>query len=224
MVAVAATMSRDVRCRPLVEEPRVVEPLLQLVPAVERLVHDEEPHGVGHREELGRRRVVRRPERVDAHRLEHLESLLQSAGVHRASEGSQVVVIARAVELEALPVERESRVRVEGEIRIPNGVVYVSTTVPLTETVVMTEYIVGEESDQILGLVTVSVCVTSLADPAATDTGVAEPWATWPPDASRIELATVTDWADAPSFWTVVVTLTVALEAVMAGVVTRVPV
>src|SRR5579859_7233880 len=110
------------------------------------------------------------------------------------------------------------------KLRMPNGVVYVSTTEPLTETVVTTEYIVGEVSDQIFGFVTVSVCDTLLLDPVATEAAGAAPCATCAPEASRTTLDSVTDCADPLSFWTVVVTLTVALVELMFDVATRVPV
>ena len=99
-----------------------------------------------------------------------------------------------------------------------------STTEPPTDTVVTTEYMVGDEGDHSLGLDTVAVCVTLAVFPAATDVAAEVPLPTSVPEASRTELATVTDWSVVPSFWTVAAMFTVALVEETVGVVTCVPV
>src|SRR6185437_12720210 len=98
------------------------------------------------------------------------------------------------------------------------------TTVPPTDSVVTTEYMLGDDTDQSLGLDTVTVCVTVAVFPAATVVAgeVAAP--TPVPLPSPTVLATVTDWSPLPSFWTVTAMFTVALELETCGVVTAVPV
>ena len=121
------------------------------------------------------------------------------------------------------PFSENPEVAPKAKVRMPNGVVYVSTTVPPTETVVSTEYIVGEVSDHSSGFATVTVCVTVAVFPAATDVAGEEAAPTSVPVASPTELATVTDWAPVPSFWTVTEMFTPALVAETCGVVTAVP-
>ena len=115
-------------------------------------------------------------------------------------------------------------VALNAKVRMPNGVVYVSTTAPPTDTVVITEYMVGDVSDQSLGLATVTVCVTVAVFPAATEVAGEEAAPTPVPVASPTELATVTDWALVASFWTVTAMFTVALVLETCGVVTTAPV
>ena len=81
VVAVARHHVADVGRRPLAEEAGVVVLVLGLVPAVERLVHHQEAHPIGHVQQLRRGRVVGRAKRVDAHALEHLQVLLDRAVV-----------------------------------------------------------------------------------------------------------------------------------------------
>jgi hypothetical protein len=89
---------------------------------------------------------------------------------------------------------------------------------------VTTEYIVGDEGDQSLGLDTVTVCATLAVAPAATAVAAEEAVPTSVPAASRTELVTVTDAALAESFCTVTLIFTVALDAETVGVLTCVPV
>ena len=109
-------------------------------------------------------------------------------------------------------------------VRMPRGDVYVSTTEPPAETVVTTEYIVGDEGDQSLGLDTVTVCATLEVAPAATEVAAEVAVPTSVPAASRTELVTETDAALAESFCTVTLMFTVALDAETVGVLTCVPV
>jgi hypothetical protein len=90
--------------------------------------------------------------------------------------------------------------------------------------VVITEYMLGEASDQIFGLATVTVCVTVAVFPAATEVAGDEAAPTPVPVGSPTELATVTDWALDPSFWMVTAMFTVALVVETCGVVTTAPV
>ena len=109
-------------------------------------------------------------------------------------------------------------------VRMPRGDVYVSTTEPPVDTVVTTEYMVGDAGDQSFGLETVVVWAASAVLPAATDVAAVVTVATSVPDASRTELVTETDAALAESFCTVTLMFTVALDAETVGVVTCVPV
>ena len=52
----------------------------------------------------------------------------------------------------------------KAKVRIPNGVVYVSTTAPPTDTVVITVYRLGEVVDHSFGLGTITVCARSRED------------------------------------------------------------
>jgi hypothetical protein len=99
----------------LIEEPRVVVLVLRLVPAVERLVHHQEPHPIGEVQELRRRRIVRRAQGVHAHGLELLHALLDGAGVDGRPQRAEIVVIARAIELHRGPVQGEAGGRAERE-------------------------------------------------------------------------------------------------------------
>src|SRR3954465_14933567 len=110
------------------------------------------------------------------------------------------------------------------KVRMPNGVVYVSTTAPPTDTVVTTEYRVGDVVDQSFGLGTVTVCATSALFPVAIEVGGDMALPTSVPAASRTELAKVTDCSAAASFLMVTEMSTVALVDETCGVVTRVPV
>ena len=58
VVAIAHHHVADIGLGPLVEETSVVVRVLALVPTVERLIHHEKTHTIGHIEELGRGRVV----------------------------------------------------------------------------------------------------------------------------------------------------------------------
>ncbi|HZL18132.1 MAG TPA: hypothetical protein VFG23_10335, partial [Polyangia bacterium] len=120
----------------------------------------------------------------------------------------------------AAPLSVKPLVALKAKVRMPKGVVYVSTTVPPTDTVVITEYMLGEASDQILGVATVTVCVTVAVFPAATEVAGDEVAPTSVPVGSPTELATVTDWALDPSFWMVTAMFTVALVVETCGVVT----
>src|SRR5579884_4104884 len=109
-------------------------------------------------------------------------------------------------------------------LRMPKGVVYVSTTEPFTETFVTAEYIVGEVGDQSFGPTTVIVCATSPLVPAPIGVAGAASRAISVPESSRMALVTETCWADEVSFWTETVNFTVALAGETCGVVTCVPV
>jgi hypothetical protein len=69
-----------------------------------------------------------------------------------------------------------------------------------------------------------AVCVTSAVLLAVTEVAAEEPLPTSAPEASRTELATVTDWSVVASFWTVTTRFTVALVLETCGVVTKTPV
>ena len=124
----------------------------------------------------------------------------------------------------AAPFSVKPLVLLKAKVRIPNGVVYVSTTLPPTDTVVITEYMFGDATDHSLGLDTVTVCVTVAVFPAATEVAGEDAAPTAVPLPSPTVLATVTDWALELSFWTVTAMFTVALELETVGVVTAVPV
>ena len=81
---------------------------LFLLPHVERFVHYDEAHPVGQIEQLGRGGVVRRADRVGAHRPHDLELSLDRAGVHRGAQRAQIVVQAHAADLYRLAVEIET--------------------------------------------------------------------------------------------------------------------
>ena len=66
MVAVAHHGVGRVADRPVLEVEVVVVGILGHGPAVEHLVHDEEAHAVGEVEKLGRGRIVRGADCVDA--------------------------------------------------------------------------------------------------------------------------------------------------------------
>ncbi len=63
---------------PGVEEPAVIAGRLAPPPAVERLDHHQEAHAIGQIQQLGRGRIVRRPERVAAHLLEDFKLPLEA--------------------------------------------------------------------------------------------------------------------------------------------------
>src|SRR3569832_465336 len=60
----------------------------------------------------------------------------------------------------AAPFSVNLLVALKANVRMPNGVVYVSTTPPPAEMVVTAEYIDGEATDHSLGLDTITVWVT----------------------------------------------------------------
>ena len=63
---------------------------------------------IGQVEQLRRRRVVGRAERVHAHALEQLQALLDGAMIHGRAQGAEVVVVTGAVELHGGAVQREA--------------------------------------------------------------------------------------------------------------------
>ena len=100
------------------------------------------------------------------------------------------------------------------KVRMPNGVVYVSTTEPPTDTVVTTEYRVGDEGRPAAWDWTRSRCASRWRSSRRATVVAAEvALPTSVPAASRTELATVTDCSVVASFWTVTAMFTVALEA-----------
>ena len=108
MIAVAPHHVREVAHMPRVPVEMIIEGRLLLLPHVERFVEDDEAHAVGQVEQLGRRRVVRRAYRVDAHRPHDLELPFDRAGVHGRAQGAQVVMQAHAANLHGSPVQEES--------------------------------------------------------------------------------------------------------------------
>ncbi len=70
-------------------------------------------HPVGEFEQFGRGRVVARADGVDAHLFHNFKLPLQRPRVDRAAERAEVVVVADAVEKDALAVEKEAALRVE---------------------------------------------------------------------------------------------------------------
>src|SRR6478609_5766230 len=95
---------------------------------------------------------------------------------------------------------------------------------PATDTVVTSEYVVGDVVDHSWGLATLTLAVKSLVFDAAIDLSVAVARPTSTPAASRTELTIWTACSVAASCWTVTATFTVASLVEILGVVTCTPV
>ena len=98
-----------------VEEAPVVELALGRAPGVEGLDHHHDPELLADLDHLRRGRVVRGPERVDAHALHDLHLAHERVLVDRRAERALVVVQVDAVDLHRAPVEREALRGVEVE-------------------------------------------------------------------------------------------------------------
>ena len=108
MVAVAQHKVGEVALRPLVEEAGIVVLSLAAAPHVERLVHDDESHGVAHGKEFGGGRIMRATDGVGAHLLEYPELAVEGVLIHRSAKASEVVVLTYTVYLHRLAIEREA--------------------------------------------------------------------------------------------------------------------
>ena len=92
MIAIAPDEVAHVALAPDVEELSVTESRLVLLPLVEDFVHDHEAHAVGEVEQGGRRRIVARPDRIDAQRFHDLQLPFDAAIERRRAERAEVVV------------------------------------------------------------------------------------------------------------------------------------
>ncbi len=108
MIAVAQHHVREVAHVPGVPIEMVVVLGLFFLPHIEGFVQHDETHPVGQVEQLGRRWVVRRAYRVDAHRPHDLELPFDRTRVHGRTQGAQIVMQADAADLHVTPVQEES--------------------------------------------------------------------------------------------------------------------
>ena len=106
---------------PLIEVLVVSELDLAVCPLVERLVHHQEAQPIAQIEELGRGRVVRGADRVDAHFLEQFQTARPHGFGHGGSDRAAGVVQVYPQHLHPLAVEQESAIRVEGDVPDPEG-------------------------------------------------------------------------------------------------------
>jgi len=113
VVPVTADRVRHVDLGPLVEEQVVVEGVLGHGPAVEELVHDQEPHPVAQVQELRGHRVVGRAHGIGPDLPEPLEAPLPHPQGHGSPESASVVVQAHAPDPDVLAVEPETALRPE---------------------------------------------------------------------------------------------------------------
>ena len=108
MVAVAADERAHVLLVPVGEEQVVIVRRFCPDPAIESLIHHDEAHSVAKVQQLRRGRIVAGADGVAAHLLQHFELTFQGAGVDGGAERAEVVMIADAVELNALAVEQKA--------------------------------------------------------------------------------------------------------------------
>src|SRR3989442_623972 len=87
--------------------------LLCSMPGIERFIHYNYSHSIAEIEQLGRRRVMARANRVDAHLFQDFDLSLQSSNVERRPERSKIVMIANALEPNVFAVEKDPFVWVE---------------------------------------------------------------------------------------------------------------
>ena len=108
MVAVTADECAKVFFVPVRKKKVVVVSGLAANPAIERFVHDDEAETIGDVEQFGSRRVVARANRVAAHLFKDFELSFERAGVDGGAERAEIVMIANAVERNALAVKEEA--------------------------------------------------------------------------------------------------------------------
>ena len=108
MIAVAAQLRAPVLLVPVVEEQMIIVRPLAALPAIKRLVHHQHAHPVAQIEQFRRGRIVAGADGVAAHLLQNLNLPLQRAGVDGRAERAQVVMVANAVESDALAVQQET--------------------------------------------------------------------------------------------------------------------
>src|SRR5262249_44601410 len=80
---------------------------------VKRLVHDEKSHAVAEIQEVGRRRIVRGADSVDAELPQFGQAMFPHADRHRSAERSAIVMQAHALEYEIRIVQPETAGRLE---------------------------------------------------------------------------------------------------------------
>src|SRR6266566_4623922 len=86
----------------------IVVLLLAAPPGIESFIHDNQPHPVTKIEQLRRRWIVARANRIYSHFFQDFYLAFQSSGVDCSAERPQVVMIANAVELYVPAVKQES--------------------------------------------------------------------------------------------------------------------
>src|SRR5580765_8818026 len=113
MIAVAADECADVFFVPIRKEEVVIVAGLAANPAIEGFVHDDEPETIGDVEQFRSRRVVAGANGIAAHLLKDFELTFERAGVDGGAERAEIVMIANAVERDALAVQKETVVSSE---------------------------------------------------------------------------------------------------------------
>ena len=129
----------DILFRPFIEEPVVAVFAFGDVPFVECLRHQHNAHFIAQLNELFCRHIVRCPDCITAHILEHCQLVPYRGGVHCRSERSQVVMQAYSLELAAFSVEEETFARPDfyaadtercGDAVLKSGAVHDTDPVP----------------------------------------------------------------------------------------------
>ena len=98
---------------PLVEITVITILAFGIVPLVERLHHHHETHFVTKAYKLGSRRIVRRPDRIATHVLQHCQLMPQCRYAHGRAERTEVMMIADTLELPVLAVQIKALLRDE---------------------------------------------------------------------------------------------------------------
>ncbi len=110
MIAVATDQRPQVRFVPVGIEQMVVIGGFTGDPAVESFVHDQETHLIAQVQQLGCRRVMAGADGVHPEFTKNLQLPLQGPAIDGRAQGTQVVMIANAVQFDVPAIQKETAV------------------------------------------------------------------------------------------------------------------
>src|SRR5215475_3256835 len=108
MIAIAADERPHVFFMPVGEQKVIIVAGFTSDPAIESFVHDDKAETIGDVEEFRSGGIVAGTNGVAAHFLQNFQLTLKCAGVNRRAERAEIVMVANAIDRDALIVQEKA--------------------------------------------------------------------------------------------------------------------
>ena len=108
MIPVALHQIREITLVPFIEEAGIIAIRLLAAPHVKALVHHHDSHGITHIQEFGSRRIMTASDGIHTHIPEDGELAMKRILVEGGTETSEIVMLAHAIDLHILAIEKET--------------------------------------------------------------------------------------------------------------------
>ena len=108
MIPVALHQIREITLVPFIEEAGIIAIRFLAAPHVKALVHHHDSHGITHIQKLGSRRIMTASDGIHTHIPEDGELAMKRILVEGGTETSEIVMLAHAIDLHILAIEKET--------------------------------------------------------------------------------------------------------------------